>query len=109
MTAKTNTARRAQRRSSTMHITWRDITATVRHTRDYLIDGQDHIEVTVKAPSGAVLPITETGYRSHFLAATEVIAAGGPVRYVLAWLDREAQTKRWQKAEFRWRQLHVFG
>ena len=43
------------------------------------------------APSGAVLPITETGYRSHFLAATEVIAAGGPVRYVLAWLDREGE------------------
>jgi len=39
MIAKTNKATRAQHRSSTMHIMWRDITASVRHTRDYLIAG----------------------------------------------------------------------
>ena len=49
------------------------------------------------APEGGALPVTETGYRSHFIAAAELAAAGGPARYVLAWLDREARTKRWQE------------
>ena len=45
------------------------------------------------------MPITETGYRSHFLPALELINAGGPVTFVTAWLDREAKSKDWQKRQ----------
>jgi len=109
MTAKPKVTKQTRRRSSTARIVWRDVTAKVRHTHDYLLDGQDHVEVMVVAPAGAVLPITETGYRSHFLPAEELAAAGGAVRFVLDWLDREARTRRWQATEFRWRQLDMFG
>jgi len=69
----------------------------VTHSRDYLGQRQDHIEVESIAPKKAPLPITETGYRSHFIAPLELINAGGPVTFVAAWLDREAKSKDWQK------------
>jgi hypothetical protein len=84
-------------------IDWRDPVAgsitRVRftHSRDYLIAGQDHVEVEALTPKKAALPITGTGYRSQFLPALELINAGGPVTFVTAWLDREAKSKDWQK------------
>jgi hypothetical protein len=38
------------------------------------------------------LPITETGYRSHFTAPETAAPFGGPVAYVIAWLDEESET-----------------
>jgi len=61
----------------------------------------------VLAPRGAPLPITTTGYRSHFLPAEELATEGGPVAFVTAWLDREANSKAWEKTEFAWRQLSL--
>lgn len=86
-------------------IDWRDpvssnsVRIRITHSRDYLGMGQDHIEVQCLAPAKAPLPITETGYRSHFLAPLELINAGGPVTFVTAWLDREAMGKTWQKQQ----------
>ena len=90
---------------SRYEIDWRDPAARTRtriritHSRDYLGMGQDHVEVESLAPKKAALPITETGYRSHFLAAPELINAGGPVNFVTAWLDRAAKGKEWQKRQ----------
>ncbi len=84
-------------------IDWRDPATTksvrirITHSRDYLGQGQDHIEVQSMAPAKAPLPITETGYRSHFLSPLELINAGGPVTFVTAWLDRESRSKDWQR------------
>ncbi len=86
-------------------IYWRDPVAgsstriRITHSRDYLIAGQDHVEVEALMPKKAALPITGTGYRSQFLPALELINAGGPVTFVTAWLDREAKSKDWQKRE----------
>lgn len=86
-------------------IDWRDPVAgattriRITHSRDYLIAGQDHVEVDALTPKKAALPITATGYRSQFLPALELINAGGPVTFVTAWLDREAQSKHWQKRQ----------
>ena len=50
-------------------IDWRDPVAgnsvriRITHSRDYLGQGQDHIEVESLMPKKAPLPITETGYR----------------------------------------------
>ena len=63
-----------------------------------------HIEVRGPCP----LPITETGYRSHFDRSDNIDAEGGPVAFVLAWLDSEAQGKAWKKAEVKTRQLTLF-
>jgi hypothetical protein len=84
-------------------IDWRDPVAgvsvriRVTHSRDYLGQGQDHIEVESLAPKKAPLPITETGYRSHFIGPLDLVNTGGPVTFVTAWLDREAKGKDSQK------------
>lgn len=86
-------------------IDWRDpvngSTTRIRitHARDYLIAGQDHVEVEALAPKKSALPITETGYRSQFLSALDLINAGGPVTFVTAWLDRGAKNKDWRKQQ----------
>lgn len=56
----------------------------------------------------AALPITETGYRSHFLAPQEVERAGGPVAFVVAWLNEAARNKGWKETEEKVRQLNLF-
>lgn len=71
----------------------------VTHSRDYLASGGDHIEIEAVLPKKAALPITETGYRSQFLSAMELMNEGGPVTYVTAWLDREAKGRDWQKRQ----------
>lgn len=90
---------------SRYEIDWRDPVAGsstrigVTHSRDYLIAGQDHVEVEALTPKKAPLPITSTGYRSQFLSALELVNTGGPVTFVTAWLDREAKGKDWQKRQ----------
>lgn len=84
-------------------IDWRDpasgaaVRLRITHSRDYLGQGQDHVEVESIAPAEAPLPISDTGYRSHFLPAPELAAAGGPVGFVEAWLAREALGRDWQR------------
>jgi hypothetical protein len=59
-------------------------------------------------PADAPLPITETGYRSHFIAASAVAAAGGPVAYVDVWLTAESETPAWLEREQERLQLPLF-
>ena len=49
------------------------------------------------APARAHLPITDTGYRSHFTSPDTVIAYGGPVAFVEAWLETESQAPDWRR------------
>ena len=55
-----------------------------------------HLECRAVAPEKARLPITETGYRSHFTPASAIEDEGGPVAYLQAWLDHAAQSREWQ-------------
>ena len=89
-------------------LVWRDITCRVRHTPDYISKGWSHIEIIVLTPKDAPIPITATGYRSHFLDQELLVEAGGPVTFFLDWIEREARTRQWAKAEFKWRQLELF-
>lgn len=89
---------------SRYEITWRnpvtneDVRIRITHARDYLATGNDHIEVESIAPKKAPLPITETGYRSHFLSPLDLINAGGPVTFVEAWIAAECKGKAWTKS-----------
>jgi hypothetical protein len=69
--------------------------------------GEDlaHLEVRSLCPTDAPLPITETGYRSHFIAASAIAAAGGPVAYVDVWLTVESDAPAWREHEEATRQL----
>ncbi len=79
-------------------VTQRTVRIKITHSRDYLGQGQDHVEVESVGPKKSPLPITETGYRSHFIPALELMNAGGPVTFVTAWIEREAKGKTWSKA-----------
>ena len=54
------------------------------------------------------LPITQTGYRSHFTSSAAVTSAGGPVNYALAWLAAKADTPQWRAHEAATNQLTLF-
>ena len=57
--------------------------------------GTAHLQI--RARHARPLPITDTGYRSHFISPADVEHLGGPVAYVTAWLDTMAQTKAWKR------------
>lgn len=68
-----------------------------------------HLEIRSIAPERAPLPISTTGYRSHFHACGTVEARGGDVvAQVVAWLDEEATTPEWQAHVARSRQGELF-
>ena len=57
-----------------------------------------HLEVRSTNPDRAPLPITETGYRSHFFPCGTIEAHDGAlIEQVTAWLDEAATSKEWQK------------
>ncbi len=74
---------------------------------DYGLDTA-HLEIEAITPERAALPITETGYRSHFTTAGTVAAMGGPVAMVRTWLDEEAASPAWRQHEAAARQFTLF-
>lgn len=87
--------------------TWRGIGLEIRHCPTWSkAAGIDHIEVF--SDECAPLPITDTGYRSHFIMPEHIAEVGTPVEYVMAWLDHEAQNKSWKLKEAAGRQLSLF-
>ncbi len=56
-----------------------------------------HLEIRSIKPERAKLPITDTGYRSHFHPPGTIEALGGDVvAQVTAWLDEEAAKPAWR-------------
>lgn len=93
----------------TFRLVWRGVVCRVRHRRNYLSRGWSHVELIVVSPKGVPLPITSTGYLSHFLDEDDLYAAGGPVSFFHTWLDREASAKPYKKALAKWQQLELFA
>ena len=67
-----------------------------------------HLEIESIAPERTPLPVTETGYRSHFTRPDVIEAAGGPSAFVRAWLDDAAKDPRWIAAQKARNQLSLF-
>lgn len=68
-----------------------------------------HLEIRSIRPERAPLPITETGYRSHFHPCGTVEANGADVvAQVTAWLDEEAAKPAWRRYVGASRQLSLF-
>lgn len=63
-----------------------------------------HMEIHATAP----LPITETGYLSHFLAEEVLAEEGGPKAFVRAWLDVMAAQPAWRDRPQPSTQLSLF-
>lgn len=69
----------------------------------------DHIEIETIDPPRAPLPITETGYRSHYCQIDELDSyERDPVRYMREALDHYAQSRSWQQQQDAARQYSLF-
>lgn len=100
------------RHTETFRIEWSGIAIEIRYEPRWLgIDiGFDtaHLEIESIAPERTPLPITGTGYRSHFTSPETIAAHGGPVAFVEAWLETESQAPGWRHEEQARRQLDLF-
>ena len=90
-------------------MTWRAIDILVVEDKDYIFPSTTHLEITSVLPANAPLPITRTGYRSHFLVDDILQDAGGALAYVITWLDREALSPSWQRDQTRSQQPSLFA
>jgi hypothetical protein len=88
--------------------TWRGIDIEVTYDPDgYGV--VSHLEVRSIEPPRAPLPITNTGYRSHFHEHGTVEQNGSDVvALVKVWLDDEAAKPEWQRYEQASRQGELF-
>jgi hypothetical protein len=90
-------------------ILWQGILIEVRYEAKYLgLADTAHLSITSLSPDAAPLPITRTGYRSHFLDGVDVEVEGGPVAFVRRWLDAEVDSPEWREAQAEARQYALF-
>jgi hypothetical protein len=86
---------------------WQGIALSVTYRANSYGPNVHHLEIRVLEPAGAILPVTDTGYRSHFFH-DDVDAHGGVAAYVTAWLDQAATDPAWKRRQEAARQLRLF-
>jgi hypothetical protein len=93
-------------------IIWDGVTIEIGWAPEYFSIGNGktmgHLEVRSIAPEREPLPITETGYRSHWIAPEELDELGGPLNFVEVWIDHEAQSQGWIECKAKRAQLKLF-
>ncbi|MCH6256806.1 hypothetical protein MLD52_09630 [Puniceicoccaceae bacterium K14] len=67
-----------------------------------------HLDIKSIDPPRAPLPITETGYLSHFFHYTKGDTRETILKATKDWLDKEAQNEIWKKHEIESNQLSLF-
>jgi hypothetical protein len=79
----------------TFRLLWRGIEIEIVYTpRRWTVI--DHLDIRSVRPERAPLPITGTGYLSHFMQPGTVEAQGGDVEaQVLSWLNEAAIDREW--------------
>lgn len=98
----------------TLTMTWNSIAMTINYCESWMTwlsdeekaDYMAHIEIL--RDDKKQLPMTETGYRSHFIRKAVVDNSGGVLDYVKAWLDHEGQSKKWKDYVANEAQLKLF-
>lgn len=94
----------------THKITWEGIEIEARYSPQKFGGVIAHLELEAINPPRARLPMTETGYRSHFhpIGTIENDFDGDVVACVLDWLNEEAKSKKWQNFIESSKQLALF-
>lgn len=67
-----------------------------------------HIEIKTVKPEKAALPITDTGYKSHFTLKGNIDEYETPAAFVKVWLDHAAQSEEWKIIQDKARQMSLF-
>jgi hypothetical protein len=89
--------------------TWRAVRAHVTIVRNYRVEGWTHLCITLKQSAGPPLPFIVDGHIAHHGVEQEQLnAAGGVLRYLQAWADREASSPAYLNAVAKWRQGDLF-
>ena len=88
----------------TLSIIWEGMTIAVSHKSNWLNTGYDHIELRADQR----LPVTQTGYRSHFMPPEELAHFDSVENFARQWLDGAAKSPEWQKHLKDGRQLSLF-
>ena len=106
------TARERAARTSRYETTWqhpltgKTAKLAIKHTRDYLGSGEDHLEI--ESVKGGPHPLSDTGYRSHFVKGLALINAGGPVVFVDRLVAEAIRDRTWLARESRRQQADLF-
>ena len=83
--------------TQTYRFTWQGIAIEATYKPHYVRGIIAHLAIRSTEPERARLPITRTGYLSHFHAPGTIETKGGDVvAQVRAWLDEEATSAEWQ-------------
>lgn len=101
----------AQRPIEHIPFKWRGIAMQIIYTPDaYGCPSSFYhfSRLEVQTDRKALLPITDTGYKTQAQPGGTIEAAGGPVAYVERWLEQAAQTKEWRAMEAGLRQENLF-
>ena len=85
---------------------WEGIPLLIRWAPNWHSRDVAHLEI--ESVDRVPLPITGSGYRSHFTAPELIHSEGGPVAFATAWLDLEAMSPQWKAYELASRQLSLF-
>ena len=89
---------------------WRGIKIVIDYKSNYFDSTTGfsiaHFDITTE--NRIPLPFTESGYRSHFLDASELEEYGTPTDFVKAWLEESAKSKEWKAYEKKKNQLTLF-
>ncbi|MDK3075487.1 hypothetical protein QO034_20640 [Sedimentitalea sp. JM2-8] len=97
------------REYETYRIDWQGIGIEVRWAAKWMNSDVHPVAHLELVSDGRVpLPMTETGYRSHFTSREDVESMGGAVAYAIAWLDHEAQSAEWKHHVQASKQLSLF-
>ena len=84
--------------------TWEGIPFDLSYTQPAYCAPFHHIEIR----AAERLPVTETGYRSHFIAPAELALWDSPEAFVLDWLNHWAKQPSWREYRQQSRQLSLF-
>ena len=84
---------------------WRGTAISITHVVRWS-DGIDHIEV--RSEGRVPLPITGTGYKSHFTNPETLTDYPDAAAFVLAWLEHAASSDEWKHQAEGARQFSLF-
>ena len=95
--------------SQTHRFIWEGIEIELTYVPEAYGGAIAHLEMRSINPERAALPITETGYLSHYHPVGTVEENDGTlVEQVTWWLDEEAKSKAWKKYVEDSRQYSLF-
>lgn len=104
---------RKSRQIELHELDWQGIRIRVTYEADWLNMGDRdyshaHLELESILPERAPLPMSGTGFRSHFTHAEAIDSLGGPVAFTEAWLEAEAAKPAWREYVRQSRQMTLF-